>query len=249
MIRVTVWNEGVHEKINNEVAGVYPAGIHGCIKNFLSSQDDMVIRTATLAQRRCGLSDEVLENTDVLIWWGHMAHDKVPDKLVEKIHKRVLGGMGLVVLHSGHHSKIFRSLMGTTCNLSWRDGDRERIWTVNPSHPIAKGVPESFNIPVEEMYGERFDIPEPDELVFLGWFAGGEVFRSGCCWQRGLGKIFYFQPGHETNPTFHIKHVQQIIINAVRWATPANAIDEALACPNVKVTPEEKYAESLTKKI
>ena len=249
MIRVTVWNEGVHEKINNEVAGVYPAGIHGCIKNFLSSQDDMVIRTATLAQRRCGLSDEVLENTDVLIWWGHMAHDKVPDKLVEKIHKRVLGGMGLVVLHSGHHSKIFKSLMGTTCNLSWRDGDRERIWTVNPSHPIAKGVPESFNIPVEEMYGERFDIPEPDELVFLGWFAGGEVFRSGCCWQRGLGKIFYFQPGHETNPTFHIKHVQRIIINAVRWATPANAIDEALACPNVKVTPEEKYAESLAKKI
>ena len=249
MIRVTVWNEGVHEKINNDVAGVYPAGIHGCIKNFLSSQDDMVIRTATLAQRRCGLSDEVLDNTDVLIWWGHMAHDKVPDKLVEKIHKRVLGGMGLVVLHSGHHSKIFRSLMGTTCNLSWRDGDRERIWTVNPSHPIAKGIPESFNIPVEEMYGERFDIPEPDELVFLGWFAGGEVFRSGCCWQRGLGKIFYFQPGHETNPTFHIKHVQRIIINAVRWATPANAIDETLACPNVKVTPEEKYAESLTKKI
>lgn len=249
MIRVTVWNEGVHEKTNNEVAGVYPAGIHGCIKNFLSSQDDMVIRTATLAQRRCGLSDEVLENTDVLIWWGHMAHDKVPDKLVEKIHKRVLGGMGLIVLHSGHHSKIFRALMGTTCNLSWRDDDRERIWTVNPSHPIAKGIPESFNIPNEEMYGERFDIPEPDELVFLGWFAGGEVFRSGCCWQRGLGKIFYFQPGHETNPTYHIKHVQRIIINAVRWATPLNALDEVLACPNVKDTPEEKYKESLTKKI
>lgn len=249
MIRVTVWNEGVHEKTNNEVAGVYPAGIHGCIKNFLSSQDDMVIRTATLAQRRCGLSDEVLDNTDVLIWWGHMAHDKVPDRLVEKIHKRVLGGMGLIVLHSGHHSKIFKALMGTTCNLSWRDDDRERIWTVNPSHPIAKGIPESFNIPNEEMYGERFDIPEPDELVFLGWFAGGEVFRSGCCWQRGLGKIFYFQPGHETNPTYHIKHVQRIIINAVRWAAPLNAIDEVLACPNVKDTPEEKYKESLTKKI
>lgn len=249
MIRVTVWNEGVHEKTNNEVAGVYPAGIHGCIKNFLSSQDDMVIRTATLSQRRCGLSDEVLENTDVLIWWGHMAHDKVPDRLVEKIHKRVLGGMGLIVLHSGHHSKIFRALMGTTCNLSWRDDDRERIWTVNPSHPIAKGIPESFNIPNEEMYGERFDIPEPDELVFLGWFAGGEVFRSGCCWQRGLGKVFYFQPGHETNPTYHIKHVQRIIINAVRWAAPLNAIDEVLACPNVKETPEEKYRESLTKKI
>ena len=248
MIRVTVWNEGVHEKTSNEVAGVYPAGIHGCIKNFLSSQDDMVIRTATLAQRRCGLSDEVLDNTDVLIWWGHMAHDKVPDRLVEKIHKRVLGGMGLIVLHSGHHSKIFRALMGTTCNLCWRDDDRERIWTVNPSHPIAKGIPESFNLPNEEMYGERFDIPEPDELVFLGWFAGGEVFRSGCCWQRGLGKIFYFQPGHETFPTYHNKHVQKIIINAVRWAAPLNPIDDALACPNVKTTPEDKYKESLTKK-
>ncbi len=247
MIRVTVWNEYVHEKTSKEVAGIYPAGIHGCIKNFLSTQDDLEIRTATLSQRRCGLSDEVLEKTDVLIWWGHAAHDKVPDKLVEKIYNRVLGGMGLVVLHSGHHSKIFKKLMGTTCNLRWRDGDRERIWTVNPSHPIAKGIPEYFNIPVEEMYGERFDIPEPDELVFLGWFNGGEVFRSGCCWQKGLGKVFYFQPGHESNPTFHIEYVQQIIINAVRWAAPLNPVKELSGCPHDVVTPEEKYKESLMK--
>lgn len=247
MIRVTVWNEGVHEKVSKEVAGVYPAGIHGCIKNFLSTQEDLEIRTATLTQRRCGLSDEVLDNTDVLIWWGHMAHDKVPDKLVEKIYNRVLGGMGLVVLHSGHHSKIFKKLMGTTCDLCWRDGDRERIWTVNPAHPIAKGIPEYFNIPVEEMYGERFDIPEPDELVFLGWFSGGEVFRSGCCWQKGLGKVFYFQPGHESNPTFHNEYVQQIIINAVHWAAPVNPVKALKGCPHVVVTPEEKYKESLTK--
>ena len=247
MIRVTVWNEGLHEKLSNEVAGVYPAGIHGCIKNFLSSQEDFNVRTATLAQRRCGLSDEVLESTDVLIWWGHMAHDKVPDKLVEKIHKRVLAGMGLVVLHSGHHSKIFKSLMGTTCNLRWRDGDRERIWTVNPAHPIARGIPAHFSIDVEEMYGECFDIPEPDELVFLGWFAGGEVFRSGCCWNRGLGKIFYFQPGHESNPTFHNEYVQRIITNAVRWATPALPVRDTIPCPHKKVSPEEKYREDLAK--
>ena len=243
MIRVTVWNEGVHEKLSNEVAGVYPAGIHGCIKNFLSSQEDMKIRTATLAQRRCGLSDEVLEETDVLIWWGHMAHDKVPDKLVEKIHNRVLAGMGLIVLHSGHHSKIFKSLMGTTCNLRWRDGDRERIWNINPAHPIAQGIPPHFSLPVEEMYGEQFDIPTPDEIVFLGCFAGGEVFRSGCCWQRGLGKIFYFQPGHESNPTFHNEYVQRIIINAVRWAAPLNSVKEPIACYHKKISPEERYKE------
>lgn len=243
MIRVTVWNEGVHEKLSNEVAGVYPAGIHGCIKNFLSSQEDMKIRTATLAQRRCGLPDEVLDETDVLIWWGHMAHDKVPDKLVEKIHNRVLAGMGLIVLHSGHHSKIFKSLMGTTCNLRWRDGDRERIWNINPAHPIAQGIPAHFSLAVEEMYGEQFDIPTPDEIVFLGWFAGGEVFRSGCCWQRGLGKIFYFQPGHESNPTFHNEYVQKIIINAVRWAAPLNSVREPVACYHKKVSPEERYKE------
>lgn len=247
MIRVTVWNEGIHEKTSNEVAGVYPAGIHGCIKNFLSAAEDMTVQTATLSQRRCGLSDEVLENTDVLIWWGHMAHDKVPDKLVEKIHKRVLAGMGLIVLHSGHHSKIFRSLMGTTCNLRWRDADRERLWCINPTHPIAKGVPAHFSLTVEEMYGEQFDIPTPDEIVFLGWFAGGEVFRSGCTWKRGLGKIFYFQPGHESNPTFHNENIQKIIINAVRWANPDFAIKEPIDCPNKKIPPEERYKEQLIK--
>ena len=159
-----------------------------------------------------------------------MAHDKVPDKLVEKIRNRVLGGMGLVVLHSGHHSKIFKSLMGTTCNLRWRDGDRERIWTINPTHPIAKGIPAHFSLGVEEMYGEQFDIPAPEELVFLGWFAGGEVVRSGCCWQRGLGKIFYFQPGHETFPTFHNPDIIKVIKNAIHWANPVYRIPE-LTCP------------------
>lgn len=239
MVKVTVWNEGIHEKTSSEVAAIYPDGIHGCIKTFLESQDDFRVKTATLKQRQCGLTEEVLNNTDVLIWWGHMAHGMVSDKVVERVYQRVLGGMGLVVLHSGHHSKIFKKLMGTTCNLLWRDGDRERVWTVNPSHPIAKGIPPYFNLAVEEMYGERFDIPEPDELIFMGWFSGGEVFRSGCTWQRGLGKIFYFQPGHESNPTFRNEYVQRIIINAVRWAKPRNEIKTELECTHVKKSPEE----------
>ncbi|MBR0113229.1 MAG: ThuA domain-containing protein [Clostridia bacterium] len=243
MIKVTVWNEGVHEKFSREVSSVYPDGIHGCIRDFLGINDDIQVRTATLGMKECGLPDSVLNDTDVLIWWGHMAHGRVPDKLVDKIYDRVLRGMGLIVLHSGHHSKIFKKLMGTTCNLSWREGDRERLWTVNPAHPIAQGVDPCFDLDVEEMYGERFDIPEPDQLIFLGWFAGGEVFRSGCCWQKGLGRIFYFQPGHESNPTYHNENVQKIITNAVRWVYPSNGIAEKLECPHIKVSPEQTYKE------
>lgn len=220
MIRVTVWNEYVHERRDSACAEVYPDGIHNCIKEFLSTREDITVRTATLGQRSCGLTQKVLDETDVLIWWGHMAHDKVPDAVVDRVYKRVMEGMGFIALHSAHFSKPFKRLMGSTCSLNWREGDRERIWTVNYAHPIAQGIPPFIELDVEEMYGERFDIPEPDELVFLGWFAGGEVFRSGCCWQKGLGRVFYFQPGHETNPTYHNKDIQQVIINAVRWAAP-----------------------------
>ena len=235
MIRVTVWNEGVHEAESREVAAVYPEGIHGQLKSFLGAQEDMEVRTATLREPDCGLPPEVLENTDVLIWWGHKAHDEVPDELVERVHDRVLRGMGFIALHSAHFSKPFKRLMGTSCALHWRDGDFERVWTVNPAHPIAKGLDEYFEIPVEEMYGERFDIPEPDELVFLGW----DVFRSGCCWNRGRGRVFYFQPGHEGNPTYYIPQVQQILTNAVRWAAPHEIIDE-IVCPHAEISPEQK---------
>ncbi|MBQ4338732.1 MAG: ThuA domain-containing protein [Clostridia bacterium] len=247
MIKVTVWNEGLHEKLSKTVAGIYPAGIHNCIKSFLSSQEDIVVRTATLSDKKCGLSDEVLDDTDVLIWWGHMAHEKVPDKIAAKVAQRVLDGMGFIALHSAHYSKPFKLLMGTSCSLNWREGDRERLWTVNPSHPIAKGVPPFINIPVEEMYGERFDIPEPEQLVFIGWFAGGEVFRSGCCWQRGLGRVFYFQPGHETNPTYHDENIQRIIINAVRWAAPCRKVFN-VPTGHSKISPEERLHEADAKK-
>jgi trehalose utilization protein len=238
MINVTVWNEFRHEREDDEVKAVYPNGIHNCIKDFLSKDAELNIRTATLDEENCGLSDDVLNSTDVLIWWGHCHHDKVPDELVEKIYNRVMCGMGFIALHSAHFSKPFKRLMGSTCSLKWRDGDRERLWCVLPSHEIAKDVPEQIVIPVEEMYGERFDVPTPDELIFIGWFNGGEVFRSGCAWNKGLGRVFYFQPGHESNPTYHIPEVQKIITNAVHWANP-NFIAKEIECPWVPSQEEE----------
>lgn len=220
--RVTVWNEGRHEKSHPEATKVYPDGMHTVIAQGLRDHGLTDVRTAILDDPQHGLTQEVLDTTDVMYWWGHMAHNQVKDDIVERVYERVLQGMGLVVLHSGHFSKIFRKLMGSTCNLKWRAlGEKERFWLVNPSHPIAAGLPEYFELPHEEMYGEHFDIPAPDELVFISWFAGGEVFRSGCCFHRGMGKIFYFQPGHETFPTFKNPHVQRVLYNAALWANPS----------------------------
>ncbi|MBM7583012.1 trehalose utilization protein [Caldicoprobacter guelmensis] len=222
-IRVTVWNENRHEKIDKKVAEIYPKGIHGAIADFLSQEPDIEVRTATLDEPEHGLTREVLDSTDVLIWWGHIAHNEVRDDVVDRIYNRVLNGMGLIVLHSGHFSKIFKKLMGTSCDLKWREaGEKERIWVVEPGHPIAEGLGEYFEIPQTEMYGERFDVPAPDTLVFISWFAGGEVFRSGCCYNRGRGKVFYFRPGHETFPIYYQPEVQRVIKNAVRWAAPVS---------------------------
>jgi trehalose utilization protein len=238
-INVTVWNEFRHEKTDGEVRKVYPEGIHKAIAGFLKREDGFVTGTATLDDPEHGLTADVLDKTDVLIWWGHCAHGEVRDDIVEKIQKRVLCGMGLVVLHSGHHSKLFMRLMGTTCNLKWREsGERERIWTVEPGHPIAEGIGDYIELEHEEMYGEKFDIPEPDTLVFIGWFQGGEVFRSGCCYHRGYGKIFYFQPGHETHPTYHDPNIIRVIKNAVIWAKPVRTVSE-VPSPHVAV-PLEK---------
>lgn len=221
-IRVTVWNEFRHEqKPGSKPQQVYPQGMHEAIAGYLRKNPKFEVRTAWLDQPEHGLTQEVLDNTDVLTWWGHTAHGEVQDEIVDRVKKRVLGGMGLIVLHSGHFSKIFKSLMGTTCDLKWREiGEKERLWVVDPAHPITQGLPEYFEIPHAEMYGERFDIPQPDELVFISWFAGGEVFRSGCCFHRGRGKIFYFRPGHETYPIFYQEEVLKVISNAVKWAAP-----------------------------
>lgn len=219
-LRVTVWNEYRHERHNERVAQIYPQGIHQTIAAALGTAG-FTTRTATLDEPEHGLTEEVLAATDVLTWWGHMAHDEVSDEIVARVQARVLDGMGLIVLHSGHFSKIFKRLMGTTCDLKWREGnDRERLWIVAPGHPITEGLGEYIDIEHEEMYGEHFDIPAPETLVFVSWFSGGEIFRSGCCYSRGRGKIFYFRPGHETLPSYHHPDVQRVIANAVRWAAP-----------------------------
>ncbi|WP_304222480.1 ThuA domain-containing protein [Gracilinema caldarium] len=234
-IRAVIWNEFIHEQEHEAIRKIYPKGIHQVIAEALEKTGNFSVSTATLDQPEHGLSKELLENTQVLYWWGHIAHDKVQNEIVERVKQRVLEGMGLVVLHSGHYSKIFRSLMGTTCSLKWREAaEKERIWVIEPSHPIAQDLPVNeggyFEIPHEEMYGERFEIPVPDELVFVSWFQGGEVFRSGCCWNRGAGRIFYFRPGHESYPTYYNTAVQKILVNAGYWAAERVKIQDR--CPN-----------------
>lgn len=218
-MKVTVWNEFIQEKTDPPVAAVYPEGIHRVIADYLKSEG-LDVNTATLNEPEHGLSESILSQTDVLVWWGHKAHREVDDKIVDRVQDRVLNGMGLVILHSAHYSKIFKRMMGTSCDLGIvrDDGKRERIWTIEPSHPICHGINTYFDIPNTEVYGERFDIPNPDSLVFVSSFEGGEVFRTGCCYHRGLGKIFYFRPGHETYPIFYQTEVQQIIKNSVLWA-------------------------------
>ena len=217
-INVTIFNENLHDKEEN-VKAVYPNGMHGAIKECLDADGRFETKIALQDMPSHGLTDDVLNNTDVLFWWGHVLHDKVDDAIVEKVYQRVLKGMGLVVLHSGHFSKIFKKLMGTGCNLKWREtGDLERVWVVKPSHPIAAGLGEYFELPHEETYGEHFDIPAPDEVVFASWFSGGELFRSGCCFERGNGRIFYFRPGHETFPTYYDENVKKVLVNAALWA-------------------------------
>ena len=218
-MKITIWNEFIQEKTDEPVAAVYPNGIHNVIADYLRSEG-LDVGTATLNEPEHGLSEATLSETDVLVWWGHKAHREVDDKIVDKIQDRVLNGMGLVILHSAHYSKIFKRMMGTSCDLGIvrDDGKRERVWVIEPNHPICRGLNKYFDIPKAEVYGERFDIPDPDTLVFLSSFEGGEVFRTGCCYRIGLGKIFYFRPGHETYPIFYQPEVQQIIKNSILWA-------------------------------
>lgn len=230
-IRVTVWSENYHEPREPDVRRRYPDGIHGAIAAGLAEHlgERVRVRTAVLEDPEHGLSDKELAETDVLTWWGHLGHEDVADEVVERVRRRVLGGMGLLVLHSGHYSKIFRSLMGTTCSLNWRDaGERELVWTVAPGHPIAAGVPHPLVIGEQETYGEPFGIPQPDELVFISSFSGGEVFRSGCCYRRGRGSVFYFSPGDQNYPVYHNPEVRRVLANAVLWAAPAGGVGEPL---------------------
>jgi trehalose utilization protein len=226
-IRVTVWGENVHERREEHVRAIYPEGMHATIADALAALlgDRVRVRTVTLQDPEHGLTEDVLRDTDVLTWWGHAAHGEVEDAVVDRVQDAVLGGMGLLALHSAHESKIFRRLLGTSCSLRWRnDAERELVWTVAPAHPIAHGVPSPIVIEAQEMYGEHFDIPAPDELVFVSSFAGGEVFRGGCCFTRGRGRIFYFSPGDQEYPVYHHADVQRVLANAVEWVAPTPGV-------------------------
>jgi trehalose utilization protein len=220
-IRVTVWGENLHEQQHEAVRKVYPDGMHEAIAAGIRENlgASAVVGTATLDQPEHGLTEAVLAETDVLTWWGHMGHHLVDDAVVQRVQDRVLSGMGLIVLHSGHWSKVFVKLMGTTCALRYREAnEREVVWNVHPGHPITEGVGPCIVIPEQEMYGEYFDVPPPDELIFISSFAGGEVFRSGLTYTRGQGRIFYFSPGHETHPVYFQPEIRKVIANGVKWA-------------------------------
>ena len=234
MIRVTVWNEYVHEREYEGIAKVYPKGIHGCIADFLDTDEEIAVRCATLDMEDQGISEEMLRNTDVLIWWAHARHEDITDENVRLIREAVLGGMGLIALHSAHYSKIMKALMGTTMSLNWRNNDSEMLQCVMPLHPIADGVPAVINIPHEEMYSEWFDIPKPDDIVFEGTFSRGEKFRSGVTFTRGYGRIFYFQPGHEEYPIYFMPEIQRIITNAVHWAYSPESPRKLPECHEIK---------------
>ena len=233
-IKALVWGENVHEHTNQDVNALYPDGMHNCIADALNQSTTINASVATLQQDEHGLTVDTLQNTDVLLWWGHAAHGKVNDDIVERVQQRVWEGMGLIALHSAHFSKIFKRLLGTPCSLTWREaGEKERLWVINPSHPIAAGLDPYFELPQSEMYGEPFTVPEPMETVFISWFEGGEVFRSGQTWQRGAGRLFYFGPGHETYPIYHDENIQHVLRNAVQWAAnPAPAWSGIEEAPN-----------------
>jgi trehalose utilization protein len=232
-LRITIWHEFRHEKKHEEVRRVYPDGMHMALATAIRKHLPAAqIRTALQDEPDHGITDELLANTDVMTWWGHMGHDEISDVIAAKVHRRVLEGMGIVFLHSAHYSKPFKKLMGTGCGLRWRDsGEKERLYIVNPAHPIADGLPPFFDIPQEEMYSEFFDVPTPDDLIMISWFAGGNVFRSCCTWTRGKGKVVYFQPGHELFPTYYQPEVQRVIANAAAWAAPNSNHPYALGAP------------------
>jgi trehalose utilization protein len=243
-LRVTVWGENIHEHQSEIVGSIYPDGMHTTIAEAMAKDPSITTRTATLQEPEHGLTKEVLAETDVLTWWGHCAQGQVDDEIVERVQYRVLEGMGLIVLHSGHFAKIFKRLLGTSCALTWREaGERERLWVCNPGHPIVAGLDQPYiELERTEMYGEPFDIPTPDEQIFISWFQGGEVFRSGCTWKRGNGKIFYFRPGHETYPIYHNEQVRLVLRNAVHWARPQGHWRDPWDAPNV---PPEQAREKI----
>ncbi|MHB1460735.1 MAG: ThuA domain-containing protein [Armatimonadota bacterium] len=243
--RVLIWDENPPHANK----ALYPNSIRGAIADGLqkmNTTDRLDIKVAHLDEPDQGCPQELLDETDVLLWWGHARHAEVDDAVVERIKDRVHhGGMGLIALHSAHYSKVFKSVMNCTGHLKggWReDNSPERIFVCASNHPIAYGL-RDFTLREEEMYGAPFDVPPAETIVLQSFYpAGGEYFPSGICWTagdgidpdftsgpgRGVGKgegiarVFYFRPGHEGNPTYHNTAVRRVIYNATLWCAHQN---------------------------
>ncbi len=236
-----VWDEN-KKSVPTEV---YPSNIRGAIADALNVSEvvNIVAATACLDDDHQGITADVLRNIDVLIWWGHARHDEVTDETAELVRSAVHNdGLGFLPLHSAHYSKPFKAVLSANGHLKggWRENDNpadtEEITVAAPKHPIAEGIV-GFTIDQEEMYGAPFDVPPYQVVVFQSYFpTGGEYFPSfattvgkgidpafasgsgnGANQGEGAGRVFYFRPGHETFPTYHLPVVQKILRNAVLW--------------------------------
>lgn len=215
-MRVVVWSEG---EVHGHEATGYPEGMPAAIADAVRGIPEAQVEIASIDDADQGVPDERLRQADVLLWWSHMRHEDLLSATVDRVVSAVEHGLGLVALHSAISSPVFRRLVGTTGGFGgWRHGDREVLWTVDPSHPICRGVEFPVVMPQQEMYSEPANLPTPDELVFISSFSGGEVFRSGITYRRGVGRIFYFSPGHEEYPVFLHPGVRGILANATSWA-------------------------------
>ena len=243
IVRVLVWDENP----GNAPADVYPNGIRGAIAEGLNRPDKrapILAATAHLDEADQGCSEVALQAADVLIWWGHARHGQVTEETARRIYTQVHErGMGLILLHSAHYSKPLQWTLAASGHLKggWRvtsPPDREEITVCAPRHPIAEGV-RDFTLESEEMYGAPFEVPAPQCVVFQSHFPlGKEYFPCGICWTvgrgktegftsgpgggvgegQGVGRVFYFRPGHETYPTYYNTTVRKILRNAVLWA-------------------------------
>lgn len=241
-MKITIFTEHNASMDSPEGKLAYPEGMNECLR-LLIAGDGHEVTMIVHGPDDDGseLTEEMLKNTDVLVWWGHWYHGSVNPAVVDMVVDYVNRGMGMLALHSAHESRPMQRLMGTTGALSWREmGENERVWVIDKTHPVAQGLGDYIDIEHEEMYGEPFAIPAPDELVFISWFRGGEVMRSGCTFKRGFGKLFYFRPGHETLPTYHNEQIRRVILNALEYLKPARPVTTAPVKSFHAQTPPEK---------
>ncbi len=212
-LRVRVWCEGTAPR------AVYPQDIDGAVAAHLGKSPGVKVERARLTDPSAGLADAALDATDVLIWWGHIRHDAVPDDRAQAVIRRVRAGkLGLVALHSSCASKPFKGLMGMSCEPGgWReDGRPEHVKIAAPDHPIARGVA-PFTIPRSDMFAEPFDVPAPETVVLVSSWDRGETLRSGLTWSVDKGRVAFLRTGHDAFPVLFHPAVRQLLANASQW--------------------------------